>query len=95
MKFTMLGWVYGVMAVMLEGPSKAGRSLVKLTTIHLVHPHLKEDHVFPVAFGNNKGDHQFVRTAILHDLEQLHRNTKLCYVPSLRKVVSIRFFLAY
>ena len=77
------------------GASKANRSLVKLVTIHLVHPHLKDEHVFPVAFGNNKGDHNYVRGIILNDLHNLLHHNKLCYLPSMQKVVRIQFFLAY
>ena len=40
--------------------SKANRSLVKLVTIHVIHPTLTKNHVFPVGFGNNKGDHEYV-----------------------------------
>ena len=40
--------------------SKAKRSLVKLVTIHVIHPTLTENHVFPVGFGSNKGDHKYV-----------------------------------
>ena len=40
------------------GASKANRSLVKLTTIHVTNPLFDESHVFPIAFGSNKGDHE-------------------------------------
>ena len=40
------------------GASKANRSLVKLVTIHVIHPNLTGNHVFPVGFGSNKGDHE-------------------------------------
>lgn len=77
------------------GASKANRSLVKLVTIHVIHPTLTENHVFPVGFGNNKGDHEYVRCKILNDLYDLQRKKKLIYVPSLKKVVAVRFFLAF
>ena len=77
------------------GASKANRSLVKLVTIHVIHSSLTENHVFPVGFGNNKGDHEYVRTKILNDLYELQRSKKLVYVPSLKKVVAVRFFLAF
>ena len=77
------------------GASKANRSLVKLITIHVIHPKLEEQHVFPVGFGNNKGDHEYVRKKILNDLHELSLTRKLCYVPSLKKIVFIKFFLAY
>ena len=77
------------------GASKANRSLVKLVTIHVIHPTLTENHVFPVGFGNNKGDHEYVRSKILNDLYHLQKSKKLVYVPSLKKVVAVRFFLAF
>ena len=77
------------------GASKANRSLVKLTTIHVTHPVFDESHVFPIAFGNNKGDHELIRKKIMCDLTSLWKEKKLCYVPSLKKLVYIRFFLAY
>ena len=75
--------------------SKANRSLVKLMTIHLLHPNLKEKHVFPIGFGNNKGNHEFLRNKILHDIQDMCDNITLCYVPSLQKIIPITFFLAY
>ena len=55
------------------GASKANRSLVKLVTIHVIHPTLTENHVFPVGFGSNKGDHEYIRSKILNDLYDLQR----------------------
>ena len=77
------------------GASKANRSLVKLVTIHVIHPNLTGNHVFPVGFGSNKGDHEYVRSKILNDLYDLQLKKKLVYVPSLKKVVAVRFFLAF
>ena len=71
------------------GASKAMRSLVKLITIHVIHPSLTENHVFPVGFGSDKGNHEYVRSQILNNLYDLQLRKKLVYVPSLN------FFLAF
>ena len=42
------------------GASKANQSLIKLVTIHAIHLTLMENHIFPVGFGSNKGDHECV-----------------------------------
>ena len=77
------------------GLSKANRSLVKLVTIHVIHPTITENHVFPVGFGSNKGNHEYVRTQIFIDLYDLQLRKKLVYVPSLKKVVAACFSLAF
>lgn len=77
------------------GASKANRLLVKLITIHLLHHNLKEEHVFPIGFGSNRENHNFVRSTILEDLHNLSCHNKLCYLTSVQKVVCVRFFLAY
>ena len=77
------------------GASKANRSLVKLATIHVIHPNLTENHVFPVGFGSNKGNHEYIRSQILKDLYDLQLKKKLVYVPSLKNVVAVQFFLAF
>ena len=75
--------------------SKANRNLVKLTTLHFVNPHIKEEHVFPIALGEHNADHDYVRKILMDDLYSLSQSMRKCYVPSLQKVVQMKFFIAY
>ena len=75
--------------------SKANRNLVKLTTLHFVNPQIKEEHVFPVALGEHNANHDYVRNVLMDDLYTLSQSLKKCYVPSLKKLVQIKFFIAY
>ena len=72
--------------------SKAKRSLVKLVTIHVLHPTLTENHVFPVGFGSDKGDHEYVRCKILNDLYDLQRK-KIDICTIIKESSSSSFFL--
>ena len=79
----------------IGGASKSNRSLVKLHTIHIPHSTPNKHHVFPIALGSHKSDHNEVRRMVLDDLEKLESDDIICYVPSMKKSVKIRFFLAY
>ena len=51
------------------GASKNNRSLVKLTTIHVVHPSLSQEHVFPNGLGKNDSNHNEIREILLKDMD--------------------------
>ena len=66
-----------------------------MTTLHFVNPHIKEEHVFPVALGEHNADHDYVRNILMKDLYSLSKSMRKCYVPSLQKVVQVKFFIAH
>ena len=75
--------------------SKANRSLVKLTTVHVSHPSNSKCHVFPVAFGKNKADHENVRRILWDDVGSLNRASRRCFIPNLSLSARVRFCLTY
>ena len=51
-----IGLGYWSVGCDIVGVSKANRSLVNFVTVHVIHPTLTKNHVFPVCFWSNKGD---------------------------------------
>ena len=41
--------------------AKSNRSMVKLTTLHIPHPSLSKEHVFPIALGRHVANHDMGR----------------------------------
>ena len=77
------------------GLSKANRSMIKLTTMH-IHSKCGPKHiVFPIAIGKSKSDHNSVRKIFMEDLKNLEDKRCQCYVPSIKKAVDVIFFLGY
>ena len=75
--------------------SKANRSTVKLTTIHICHPMGNKDHVSPIAFGKNKADHESIREIIWNDISTLISKSWSIFVPSFGCSRQVRFVMAY
>ena len=75
--------------------SKANRSVVKLTTVHICHHTICKCHVYPIAFGRNKDDHERVRSTIWDDVCELSNSARMCYLKELEKTMAVRFVLTY
>ena len=71
--------------------SKGNRNTVKMTTIHICHPNITHDHVFPIAFGPSKDKDDDVKTIILADIEKLVNTPVKCYVPGMKKNMNVLF----
>ena len=74
---------------------KANRSQVKLTTVHIPHPEVTMDHVFPVSLAKSKADHHALRTTIWKDIEKITTTSRRCYIPSKKQTVPVRFIFGY
>ena len=75
--------------------AKSNRSLVKLTTLHIPHPSLSKEHVFPIALGRHVGNHDIVRKVFWDDIDALSRSTRLCFVSKLKRTVPVKFVMSY
>ena len=77
------------------GTSKSNRSGMKITSIHIFNDTMTPRHVFPIAIGPSKSDHEEVRKLILDDFHELSLGTVPCFQYRTKKIINVRFFLAY
>ena len=75
--------------------AKSNRSLVKLTTLHIPHPSLSKEHVFPLALGRHLANHDTFRKVFWDDIEALSRSTRMCFVSKLKRTVPVKFVMSY
>ena len=75
--------------------SKGNRNTAKMTTIHICHPNITHDHVFPIAFGRSKDKDDDVKRIILADIEKLVNIPLKCYVPGMKKNMNVLFRIGY
>ena len=75
--------------------AKSNRSLVKLTTLHIPHPTISKEQVFPIGLGRHLGDHENIWRVIWDDVQALSRSPRLCYIPKLKRTIPVKFILSY